>query len=118
MLLDDGHGVEGVLLSLLGVDLADEVDQVRLVLLGLGPLALGQQLVRQTALLGAADAEDAVVVLVGRQALEGELDCVALLGDEVVGPVKDFLSAIDAVGRRLEVWASNLELKASRNKLT
>ena len=87
MLLDDGHGVEGVLLSLLGVDLADEIDQVRLVVLGLGPLALGQQLVRQAQLLGAADAEDTVVVGRGRQALEGELDGVALFGDQVIGSV-------------------------------
>lgn len=36
---------------------------------------------------GAADAEDAVVGLLGRQTLEGELDYVVLLGEDVIGPV-------------------------------
>lgn len=42
---------------------------------------------------GAADAEDTVVGLLGRQALEGELDYVVLLGENVIGPTEQAASA-------------------------
>lgn len=63
MALVDGQGVEGVLLLHLGLDELDDRHEVRCVFLGLGPLLLGQQLVGDAALDGAADAEDAVVAL-------------------------------------------------------
>lgn len=55
-------------------------------LLGLGPLLLGQDLVLVAVLDGAADAEDAVVALLGRETLEGEADLFPLLLEEVVVP--------------------------------
>lgn len=74
-------------------------------LLGLDPFLLGQELVRHgklrflsiitvvvgsgsSYLHGAAQAEDAVVCLLGSEALEGLLDDVVLLGDQVIGPAK------------------------------
>jgi hypothetical protein len=39
-----------------------------------------------------AKAEDAIVGLFGRQALEGELDDVVLLGNQVIGSVTDPVS--------------------------
>lgn len=63
MALVDGQGVEGILLLELGLDELDERQKVGRVFLGLGPLLLGQQLVGDAALDGAADAEDAVVAL-------------------------------------------------------
>lgn len=63
MALVDGQGVEGILLLELGLDELDEWQKVGRVFLGLGPLLLGQQLVGDAALDGAADAEDAVVAL-------------------------------------------------------
>jgi hypothetical protein len=56
-------------------------------LLGLRPLVLGQKLVRDGALEGAADAVDAIVGLLGRETLEGLDDVLVLLGDQVVGAV-------------------------------
>lgn len=56
-------------------------------LLGLGPLLLRQELVLVAELDGAANAEDAVVALLGRQALEGQSDGSVLLLVEVVVPV-------------------------------
>lgn len=53
-------------------------------LLRLGPLVLGQELVLVGELDGAADAVNAVVGLLGREALEGLLDDIGLLLDEVV----------------------------------
>lgn len=112
VLLDDGGGVEGVLLSELGLDLLNEGPQVREVLLqkkicvsarrqvvmlkgggcryllGLGPVRLGEELVLVGALRGTADAEDAVVGLLGGQALEGELHGLALLLEEIVVPMR------------------------------
>lgn len=63
MALVDGQGVEGILLLELGLDELDERQKVGRVFLGLRPLLLGQQLVGDAALDGAADAEDAVVAL-------------------------------------------------------
>lgn len=85
MLLVDGHGVEGLLLLGLGLDELDERDQVRGVLLGLGPLGLGEQLVGDGALYCAADAEDAVVAGFGVEAGKSRLDSLGLLGDQVIG---------------------------------
>lgn len=56
-------------------------------LLVLRPLLLGQQLVRDGALEGAADAVDAVVGRLGRKALEGLDDVLVLLVDQVIGAV-------------------------------
>lgn len=53
-------------------------------LLGLGPLVLGEELVDGAALDGAADAVDALVGLLGGEALEGNLDGFVLLLEEVV----------------------------------
>lgn len=49
-----------------------------------GPLLAGEELVLVAALDGAADAVDALVRLLGGEALEGELDGLALLLHEVV----------------------------------
>ena len=42
---------------------------------------------------GAADAEDAVVGVLGRETLEGELDYVVLLGEDIIGPAEQAASA-------------------------
>lgn len=89
MVLAGDQGVEVGPLLVLGLDGPDEGAQVGDVLLGLGPLGLGQQLVGETALDGAADAEDAVVAFPLGQAGEGDLDVGALLGDQVIGPVRE-----------------------------
>ena len=57
-------------------------------LLGLRPLRLGQELVGGAGLEGAAQAVDAVVGLLGREALQGLDDLLVLLDDQVVGPVR------------------------------
>lgn len=88
VLLVDGHGVEGLLLLGLGLDQLDERDQVGYIFLILGPLGLGQQLVGDGALHGAADAEDAVVAGFGVEAGKGSLHSLGLLGDQVIGAVK------------------------------
>lgn len=79
-------------------------------LLGLDPFILGQELVghgklrclsiiavvvggRSSYLHGAAQAEDAVVCLLGSEALEGLLDDVVLFGDQVIGPAKQWALA-------------------------
>ena len=87
MLLEDGQGVEGVLLLGLGEQLLEDGRQVQAVLLGLGPLGLGQNLLLQAELRGAADAVDAVVALLGREAVQGLEDRLVLLADEVVAAV-------------------------------
>lgn len=84
VLLDDGHGVEGILFGELGLDLLQDGSQVGDVLLGLGPLVLGEELVDGAALDRAADAVDALVGLLGRKALEGDLDGFVFLLEEVV----------------------------------
>lgn len=85
MVLDDGQGIQLRLLLGLGLDLRNERRQVRRVLLGLSPFRLREQLVGDGGLHSAAEAEDSVVALLGREALEGEGDGLVLLGDEVVG---------------------------------
>lgn len=85
MALVDGQGVEGILLLELGLNELDERQKVGCVFLGLRPLLLGQQLVGDAALDGAADAEDAVVALLLGETAECGLDLGALLGDEIVG---------------------------------
>lgn len=84
MLLDDGHGVQGVLLGEFGLDLGEDGSQVRDILLGLGPLVLGEQLVGVAALDGAADAVDTLVGLLGGQTLQGDLDSFVFLLEEIV----------------------------------
>lgn len=71
----------------LGLDLRQDRAQVRLVLLGLDPLVLGQQLVLQAELRRAADAVHAVVLHLGGEALERSQDLLVFFADEVVGPV-------------------------------
>ncbi len=87
VLLEDGQGVEGVLLPGLLLQLLEDGRQVGVILLGLGPLGLGQDLLLQAELGGAADAVDAVVVLLGVQAADGLEDRLVLLEDQVVGAV-------------------------------
>jgi hypothetical protein len=70
VLLEDGQGVHGVLLLGLGHQLLEDGSEVAHVLLGLGPLLLGQDLLLQAELRRAADAVDAVVALARRQAGE------------------------------------------------
>lgn len=86
MLLEDADGIELVALLLLGGDLLEDGAEVRDVLLGLGPFRLGQDLLLQAELGGAADAVDAVVLLLGGEAGEGLEDGLVVFGDEVVGP--------------------------------
>lgn len=87
----DSHGIEGGLLGLLGFDDLDEGQQVGSVFLVLGPLGLGEQLVRNGALHGAANAENAVVAGLGVETGKGSLNGLGLLGDEVVGAVSGAL---------------------------
>lgn len=87
LVLDNGKGVESGLLGGLGLDLVNQGAEVRDVLLLGGPLVLGEELVGEGELGGAADAVDAVVGLLGGQALEGGEDGLVLLGDEIVGAV-------------------------------
>lgn len=89
MVLDDGQGIQLRLLLGLGLNLRNQRCKVRRVLLGLGPFRLGEQLVSDGGLHGAAEAEDSVVALLGREALEGEGDGLVLLGDEVVGSARE-----------------------------
>ena len=77
--------VEGGLLLHLGDGLGDQGRQVRGVLLGLGPLCPGQDLLLDVELHRAADAVHAVVPLLVAQALEGDLDRLLLLLEQVVG---------------------------------
>lgn len=91
VLLEDGEVVEVLALLVLGLDGLDDGAEVLGVLLGLGPLVLGQQLVLDAALDGAANAEDAVVALLFVEAGQGRLDGLGLLGDEVVGSVGKFV---------------------------
>lgn len=79
--------VERLPLLGLGLDLRQDRAQVRLVLLGLNPLVLGQQLVLQAELRRAADAVHAVVLHLRREALERRQDLLVFFADEVVGPV-------------------------------
>lgn len=88
VLLVDGQGVEVLPLLGLGLDHLDDGDEVGGILGGLGPLRLGEQLVGETALDGAADTEDAVVTLLGVETGEGGLDALGLLGDKIIGPVR------------------------------
>lgn len=106
LVLDDSQGVESVLLGELGLDLVDQGTEVGDVLLLGGPLVLGQELVGERELGGAADAVDAVVRLLGAQALEGGEDGLVLLGDEVVGAVfgEGGLVSLWVVGRLCMVW--------------
>lgn len=55
--------------------------------LGLSPLGLGQELVADAALDGAAESVDAVVGLLGRQALKGLQDILVFLIYQVIGSV-------------------------------
>lgn len=86
--------------------------QWRPYVLGLGPLLLGQKAVGHGELPlvshamsnplvlpgskyleGSAETEDTVVGLLGTKTLEGGLDGVVLLGEQVIGPVQQFPSA-------------------------
>lgn len=81
MVLDDLDVVEGGTLLLLGDDLGDQRLEVRLVLLGLGPLGLGKDLLLERELGGTAHAVDTVVRLLFVEAFEGLEDGLVLLGD-------------------------------------
>lgn len=70
---------------MLGFDGLDDGAEVLDVFIGLGPLVLGQQLVGNAALDGAADAEDTVVALLFVEAGQCGLDNLGLLGDEIIG---------------------------------
>lgn len=97
------------------------LDWTGLYLFGLGVLVLGKELVGQGALVkgqrdddmrigragqgrtdleGAAHAEDTVVGLLGREALEGEKDDIGLFGDQVIGSVGKEKRSARAQGRR------------------
>lgn len=81
---EGNNGVE--IRPLLGLSLegGDEGLEVGDVVFGLGPGGPGQDLLLQGELSGAADAEDAVVGFLGRQALEGGQDGLVLFADQVV----------------------------------
>ena len=102
-LLNDFGQVRGVLHWLA---FAWTVERWNAYLFCLGPLVLGQKLVgygalcclanhaqllrhRQSYLESTAQAEDTVVGFLGRQTLEGELDGVVLLGDQVIGSAEE-----------------------------
>ena len=85
MVLDNSQTVERLALARLGLEHRQQRAEVRLVVAGRRPVGAGQDLLLQAQLGGAADAEDAVVRLPGREALEGALDVFVFLGDEVVG---------------------------------
>lgn len=101
LVLDNSQGVESGLLGGLGLDLLDQGAEVGDVLLLGGPLVLGQELVGEGELGGAADAVDAVVRLLGGQAVEGGEDVLVLLGDEVVGAVGGWLVSYGRLAGRL-----------------
>lgn len=102
MLLQHRQRVEvGLLLELL-LDLGNYGRQIGLVLLGLRPLVLRQQLVLQRQLEGAADSVDAVVALLWRKPLQSQLHHLILLFDEVVRSVVVDESSVTARGA--ECW--------------
>jgi hypothetical protein len=86
VLLEHGEAVQLLLLLDLGLDLLDDGPQVGHVLLRLGPLVLGKELLLQAALDGAAQAEDALVRLGRAEALDGAVADDALLVEQVVVP--------------------------------
>ncbi len=55
--------------------------------LGLGPLVLGQQLVGDTALDGAAQSVDTVIGFLGSEAPQGLQNVLVLLDNQIVGSV-------------------------------
>jgi hypothetical protein len=87
VVLENSQRIESLPLAALGLESREQGAEVRLVLLGLGPVGAGEDLLLQRELGGAAQAEDAVVALARRQALEGQLDVFVFLRDEVVGAV-------------------------------
>lgn len=120
MLGDNGGRVEGVLLGKLGLDLSDDGAQVADILqtknyqlnwlhgqrgeggmgrvgktysLVGGPVGTREQLVLVAALRGTADAVDALVGLLVGEALEGDLNNLALLLPKVIVPAFGKVSA-------------------------
>lgn len=81
VLLDGGEGIEGGTLLELGVELLEHGGEVRHVLLGLGPLGLGKDLLLEGELGRAADAVDSVVGFLGRETAEGLQDGLVLFRD-------------------------------------
>lgn len=88
VLLVDGNGVEVVLLLELSLDHLDDGAQVWRVLLLLGPLGLGEQSVGDGALHRPANTENTVVTLLFVQTRQSGLHGLGLLGDQVIGAVK------------------------------
>jgi hypothetical protein len=98
VLLEDRQGVELLNLLLLSLDLGEEGHQVGNVLLGLRPLGLGEELVLDAELRRAADSVDAVVALLGGEALERKKYVLILLADQVVGAERGKLLESNWVG--------------------
>ena len=88
VVLEDGQRIELLPLAGLGLNGGQKGAEVGLVLLGLGPVGAREDLLLQRELGGAAQAEDAVVALAGREALQGLLHVLVLLRDEVVGAAR------------------------------
>ena len=76
-----------MLLLGLGVDLLEDGREVGHVLLGLGPLLLGQHLLLQAELRRPPDPVDAVVALLGREPAQRLENGFVFFDEEVVGPV-------------------------------
>lgn len=84
MSLKRDNGIQILPLLSLSLDSGKKLTNVGDIVLGLGPGLTRKDLLLEGELSGAAETENTVVRLLGRQALEGGLDIFVLLGDQVV----------------------------------
>jgi hypothetical protein len=84
MSLKRDNGIQILPLLSLSLDSGKKLTNVGDIVLGLGPGLTRKNLLLEGELSGAAETENTVVRLLGRQALEGGLDIFVLLGDQVV----------------------------------
>jgi hypothetical protein len=82
----DNHSLEVLALVHLSLDVGDELGKVWCVILSLGPLLLGQELVGHGELESSAQTEDTVVGFLWSETLQGSLHDIVLLGEQVIGP--------------------------------